>query len=217
MGLYTAADLTPLPAQAGRWDVVSSAPVDYEALAQQARSSTPAPKWQLLSSSTTQRGRILEVGSGAVRNADSAKQAQVAFEEVVLEVMLVLALGGGLLWVLKTGRKTNSQTPQGTAASLAGGPPYGGQPGTAVAVGAVRQGNATAQGSPEAAPPGKTNRQLPGQADAVSALRQNLLCKVLGNESVCNRLIDFEKETHTNASYEELIGRAIERWERDNR
>jgi len=217
MGLYTAADLTPLPAQAGRWDVVSSAPVDYEALAQQARSSTPAPKWQLLSSSTTQRGRILEVGSGAVRNADSAKQAQVAFEEVVLEVMLVLALGGGLLWVLKTGGKTNSQTPQGTAASLAGGPPYGGQPGTAVAVGAVRQGNATAQGSPEAAPPGKTNRQLPGQADAVSALRQNLLCKVLGNESVCNRLIDFEKETHTNASYEELIGRAIERWERDNR
>jgi hypothetical protein len=67
---------------------------------------------------------------------------------LIPSLQLALARGSGLLWALRTGVRTDSQTPQGATASVAGVlPSSGGQPGTAVAVGAGRQGNATALGS----------------------------------------------------------------------
>jgi hypothetical protein len=48
-------------------------------------------------------------------------------------------------------------------------------------------------------------------------LYQDLLSKVRGDAATAERLIEYERERAPNASREELIRRAIERWEDDNR
>ncbi|MDQ2690918.1 MAG: hypothetical protein M3Y68_02680, partial [Chloroflexota bacterium] len=63
--------------------------------------------------------------------------------------------------------------------------------------------------------------QSPGTAPASGQdgeeLFQNLLSKVGGERLTAERLIEYERRHAPNASREELIRRAIERWEDDNR
>jgi hypothetical protein len=49
------------------------------------------------------------------------------------------------------------------------------------------------------------------------ALYQELLRKAGGNQALADRLIEFERRRTPNASQEELVRSAIERWERDRR
>lgn len=53
--------------------------------------------------------------------------------------------------------------------------------------------------------------------ESARALRRNLLLKALGNESVVDRLIAFERRRNPFASQVECIQAAITRWENDNR
>ncbi|MBN1935848.1 MAG: hypothetical protein JW934_14355 [Anaerolineae bacterium] len=52
---------------------------------------------------------------------------------------------------------------------------------------------------------------------AYPELYRNLLVKVHGDHAAAQRLIEFERKRHPNASQADLIRRAIERWELDNR
>lgn len=51
----------------------------------------------------------------------------------------------------------------------------------------------------------------------VDFLRQNLRVKVTYDEATVDRLIEREREVAPEADLEELLRRAIDRWERDNR
>jgi hypothetical protein len=54
-------------------------------------------------------------------------------------------------------------------------------------------------------------------SEKIPALRQNLLRKVVWDEAVFERLIEFERTRLPNAPLHTLLEAAIERWERDNR
>jgi gas vesicle protein len=53
--------------------------------------------------------------------------------------------------------------------------------------------------------------------DTVAELRQSLLLKFMFDEEKIERAIAFERERQPQASAEEHLKAAIERWERDNR
>lgn len=53
--------------------------------------------------------------------------------------------------------------------------------------------------------------------DDIEKLRQNLRLKCMYDEEKIDRLIDFERQRFSKASEAELMQRAINRWERDNR
>ncbi len=55
------------------------------------------------------------------------------------------------------------------------------------------------------------------QPSSDGALYQELLRKAGGNQALVDRLIEFERKRMPNASQEELVRSAIERWERDLR
>jgi len=57
----------------------------------------------------------------------------------------------------------------------------------------------------------------PATSYAEGKLYGSLLSKVLGNRETAERLIEYERRRVPGASREELIRRAIERWELDNR
>jgi len=50
----------------------------------------------------------------------------------------------------------------------------------------------------------------------VLALRQNLLLKALGNESVVQRLVAFERSKNPTDDEVQWLDAAIRRWEHDN-
>jgi len=54
-------------------------------------------------------------------------------------------------------------------------------------------------------------------SEKTEALRQNLLRKVMWDEAVMERLIEFERAKLPNAPLHTLFESAIELWERDNR
>jgi hypothetical protein len=59
--------------------------------------------------------------------------------------------------------------------------------------------------------------QLLNQDDPRETLRQNLRVKFLYDEKKVDHAIDYERERSPQASEEELMRAAIERWERENR
>lgn len=63
------------------------------------------------------------------------------------------------------------------------------------------------------------NRTLTKQANpaVIESLRQNLRLKTGYNESLIDRLIEFERGRLPNAPLQTLMEATIERWERDNR
>ena len=55
-----------------------------------------------------------------------------------------------------------------------------------------------------------------GEDSVVLALRQNLLLKALGNESVVQRLVAFERSKNPTDDEVQWLDAAIRRWEHDN-
>lgn len=55
-----------------------------------------------------------------------------------------------------------------------------------------------------------------GENDLVLSLRQNLLLKALGNASVVERLVAFERTKNPAGDQVQWLDAAIRQWERDN-
>jgi hypothetical protein len=73
-----------------------------------------------------------------------------------------------------------------------------------------------------AAPPPAVEARPPAKAVnaadvEVATLRQNLRLKVMYDEAKIDRLIEFERGQAPFAGLGELMRKAIQRWERDNR